>query len=106
MLCSVQFCVRYRRRRRRRRRRRHQLYGLDPTDPSRLLNLLGSSHRSSYASQESPRISRNLKVRYRLHNNPPVCPVLNYTDPTHDFPYYFFGIHFKRVRKPVAKSQY
>ena len=99
MSCSVQFCVRHR-------RRHHQLYVLDPTDPSRLLNLLGSSHRSSYASQEFPRISWNLKVPCRMHSNPPVSPVLNYMDPTHDFPYYFFGIHFRRVRQSVAKSQY
>jgi len=100
MSCSVQFCVHYHH------RRHHQLYGLEPTDPSRLLNMLESSHHSSYANQKFPHISWNLKVPYRLHNNPPASPVLNCMDPSHDFPYYFFVIHFRRVRKSVAKSQY
>jgi hypothetical protein len=43
---------------------------------------------SDISSQEISRILWNPKVQYRVHNSPPLVPVLSQMNPVHTFPTY------------------
>jgi hypothetical protein len=52
------------------------------------------------ASEELPRISWNTKVRYRVHNSPPLVPILTLTNPAHTAPSYLSKIHLNIIHLP------
>jgi hypothetical protein len=52
---------------------------------------------SCWASQKFPRILWNRPVRYRIHNIPPLCPVVSQINPDQDFPFYLWKIHFNSI---------
>jgi hypothetical protein len=54
------------------------------------------ANRSS-ASQETPHISRNPKVRYRIHKGPPPVPIQSHTDLVHTSTSHFSKIHFNII---------
>jgi len=49
------------------------------------------------ASQEIPRISRNLKVHYRTHKRPPPVSILIEIDPVHNTTTQFLKIHLNNI---------
>ena len=51
----------------------------------------------SSASQETPRVSWNLKVHYRIHKCPPPIPIISQIDPVHDPATHFLKIHFNII---------
>jgi hypothetical protein len=48
---------------------------------------------SHSANQEIPGIIRSPTVHYRVHNSPPLVPMLCQMNPIHNFPLYFPNIH-------------
>jgi hypothetical protein len=49
---------------------------------------------SHSAIQQIPRPVWDLKAHYRVHNSPPLVPILSHMHPVHTFPPYFPKIHF------------
>jgi hypothetical protein len=49
-----------------------------------------------------PAILRNAKVHHRVHNSPPLVPILSQFDPVHTIPYYLSKIHFNIVHPPTS----
>jgi hypothetical protein len=45
------------------------------------------------ASHEIPRLLWNLKIHYRVHNSPPLVPILSHMQPVHTFPPNFPKVH-------------
>jgi len=43
----------------------------------------------SHTAGQIPCLLRNPKVYYRVHNSPPLDPILSHTNPDHNFPRYF-----------------
>jgi hypothetical protein len=53
-----------------------------------------SSGANSYpANQQIHRLLWNPKIRYRIHNSPPLVPVLSQMHSVYIFPQYFSKIH-------------
>jgi len=48
-------------------------------------------------SPEIPRLLRNPHVHYRVHNSPPVDPILRQMNPVHNFPSSFPKIHYNII---------
>jgi hypothetical protein len=51
----------------------------------------------NHSASQIPRLLRNPKVHYRVHNSPPLVPVLSQTNPVYTLPLYLPKIHFNII---------
>jgi hypothetical protein len=58
---------------------------------------------SHSGSQEVPRLLWDPKVHYRVHNSPPIVPVLSQMHPIHIFPPHFHKIHSNIIFLPTVR---
>jgi hypothetical protein len=56
------------------------------------------------AIQELPSILWNPKFQYRVHNSPPLVPILSHIYPIHTILLYLSKIHFNIVHQPMSCS--
>jgi hypothetical protein len=54
------------------------------------------------AWQKSPGLLWNQKVHHRIHNSPPLVPILRQVSPVHTIPPYFFQNHFNIILPPMS----
>jgi hypothetical protein len=59
---------------------------------------------SHSASQEISRLLWNPKVHYRVHNSPPLLPILSQLHAVHTFLLYFSNIHFNIIFSYTPRS--
>jgi len=57
----------------------------------------------SSASQEIPRILRDSKFHYRIHNSPPPVSILSHTNPV-DAPSHFLKVKVKLALEQATKA--
>jgi hypothetical protein len=53
------------------------------------------------AIQELPSILWNSKVHYRVHENPPLVPIVSQINPDHTISSYISEIHFNIIHPPT-----
>jgi hypothetical protein len=85
----------------------HFLAYLVPRGSYRITYLLTELSPSSEAAncaatQELPSILWNPKVHHRVHNSPPLVPILSQIDPVHTIPSYLSKIYFHIVHPPTS----
>jgi hypothetical protein len=56
---------------------------------------------SCAVTQEFPKTLWNPKDHYRVHNNPPLVPILNEINPVHTISSYLSKTHFLILSRPV-----